>query len=174
MEEQKTIYNKVCKYCGKDYTSTSRNQKYCCQECSDKAQKKNKSIKKKRARKRKEYDENKEINQALAAAYALAHRMADLFMIPKECAHEVFDGCSGDCSGALELHHRDGNPFNNSPDNLFYLCRCHHGQVHNDKERVVMNVVETYKECVDKAGFDEDEDKHKTMIDLYMSRVHKD
>lgn len=173
-EASKTVYNKVCRYCGKDYTSTSRNKKYCSQECSDKAQKKNKAIKKKRARKRKEYDENREINQALASAYTLAHKVADLFMIPKECSHDVFQNTSGECTGGMELHHKDGNPFNNSPDNLVYLCKSHHGQVHSDKTRVVMNVVETYKECLDKVGFQEDEEKHVDMIALYMSRVHKD
>lgn len=172
--EEKAIYNKICKYCGKEYTSTSRNQKYCCQECSDKAQKKNKAIKKKRARKRKEYDDNREINQALSTAYTLAHKVSDLFMIPKVCAYSMFSSTSGDCSGGMELHHKDGNPFNDSPDNLVYLCRCHHGQVHNDPNRVVMNVVDTYNECLDKTGFQEDDEKYKDMIALYMSRVHKD
>ena len=165
MEEvSKTVYSKVCKYCGKEYTSTSRNQKYCCQECSDKAQKKNKAIKKKRARRRKEYDENREINQALSAAYSLAHKVADLYMIPKVCGCGSYDCCDGECEGELQLHHRDFNPFNNHPKNLVYLASNHHAQVHADAKDSAVNMVETYKEGIDLAGFEEDDEKYKVMI----------
>lgn len=156
MSEQ-IIYKKKCVYCGKEYESTSRNSRYCCQECCDKAQIKNKKVKKTRARKRKEYDENKEINRALTKAYALAHAVADLYQIPKVC-------CCADenCKGPLELNHKDLDPFNNEPWNLEYRCKSHHKAWHDTQGDV--NMVETYNEAVDAAGFEDDDKKHIAMI----------
>lgn len=31
-----------------------------------------------------------------------------------------------DCKGKLETHHEDGNPFNNTEENLKCLCASHH------------------------------------------------
>lgn len=120
--KEPTIYNKVCKYCGKEYTSVSRNQRYCSQECCDKAQVVNKKKAKKQAKKRKAYNENVEMNRLLSRAYSLAGAIGE--HLPKVCAHKDVPGHV--CSGPMELHHRDGNPFNNSPDNLVWLCRKAH------------------------------------------------
>jgi len=30
------------------------------------------------------------------------------------------------CGGKAEIHHKDGNPLNNEPDNIDFLCRKHH------------------------------------------------
>jgi hypothetical protein len=32
----------------------------------------------------------------------------------------------GNCSGRIEIHHKDGNPMNNEPSNLIALCTSHH------------------------------------------------
>ncbi len=47
------------------------------------------------------------------------------------------DECSvahiGHCKGRIEIHHIDGDPFNNDTDNLTSLCISHHGLVHRGK-----------------------------------------
>ena len=169
-EKQVTVYHKTCKYskCGKEFTSTSRNQRYCSDECCEAAQEINKKKTKTRRRKRKEYDQNKEINRALSSAYALAHKVADLFQIPKVCnCHEK--GYTTPCSGEFELHHENGDPFDNSPWNLKYYCRHHHAKA--DDEHANVNMVDTYNKCVDEAGFEDDDKKHIKMIQVFKDTV---
>jgi hypothetical protein len=162
MEE--VIYNKICKYCGKEYQSSSRNARYCCQECCDKAQVKRKKQNKVRAKKRKAYDENKEINRALTKAYSLAHTVAKLYGIPKVC-------CCADehCNGPLELNHKDLNPFNNSPWNLEYRCLHHHKAYHDNQGDV--NMVGTFNEAVDDAGFEDDDKKYLRMSEYTKNKI---
>lgn len=163
-----TVYTKSCVYCHETYTSESRGQRYCSPECCEKAQEVNKKKTKHRRAKRKEYHENREINVALSTAYSLAKRVAKLYYIPESCGCERL-GLEGKCTGELELHHRDFNPFNNHPDNLVWLCKSHHAAVHNGKTHV--NMVETYKEAVDTAGFEDDDKKYIVMIDVFNKRV---
>lgn len=163
-----TIYNKKCVYCGKEYQSTARNSRYCSSECCEKAQVVNKKKKKVRQKKRKLYEENKEINRALSKAYALAHEVADLYKIPKVCAHSDYDG---ECTETMELHHKDLNPFNNAPWNLEWICKRHH-KAHHDRLGDV-NMVETYNECVDSAGFEEEEDKSDVMVKCLKEKLKK-
>lgn len=142
MDEAVQVYQKVCRYCGKDYTSASRNQRYCSEECCAKAQQKNKSKAKKSRKRRKAYDENKELNRLIARAYTLAQALGEL--LPKECAHKHIP--SHVCSGPMELHHRDGNPFNNSLSNLVWVCR----RAHEDEQKKLpeFSMVAILKEAI--------------------------
>src|SRR4051812_4172560 len=39
----------------------------------------------------------------------------------------------GGCKGGFDVHHRDGDPWNNEPGNLVKLCRAHHRLVETGK-----------------------------------------
>lgn len=131
MEE--VIYNKVCKYCGKEYTSSSRNQRYCSDECSKKAQKKNRAKGKRAIKRRDAYDLDKELNRLIARAYSLTASVADQ-LIPCECCMKGVPG--HECSGPLEVYHLDSNPLNISPDNLVRLCRAGHEEFQKELPEV--------------------------------------
>lgn len=147
--EGRTVYNKVCRNpkCGKDFKSTSRNQRYCSDECCAYCQGINKKKMQVRKKRRREYDKNKEVNRMLSKSYDLAHKVAEEFGIPKVC------GCvlRGDdlekdpCSGQLQLHHEDGDPFNNSPRNLGWYCNHHHAQ--EDEKHGRINMITLWAEC---------------------------
>lgn len=130
------MYKKVCKYCGGKFESVSRGTRYCCAECRDKAQIKRISKNKSKKRRREEYSENKDINRALSKAYQLCETVANLYKIPVEC-----DCKDEHCKGKLQRHHKDCNPFNNSPWNIVYLCEYHHKQVHREIPDVNMVAV---------------------------------
>lgn len=137
-----TVYKKVCKHCGKEFESVARNTRYCSQECCDKAQKVRTSHNKKCAKRRKEYDENKDLARLVSRTYAIANALGAL--IPKVCA---LSGQPGhECSGPMELHHKNGNPFNNSLSNLEWRCRCAHEEAH--KEMPVYSIVDILKEAL--------------------------
>ena len=164
-----TVYKKICKYCNKDFESVARNQRYCSTDCCSKAQEVNKKKQKTRKRKRKEYDANKEINRALSQSYAVCEKVFELFKIPKKCNCQAY-GFDDECSGEMERHHKDGNPFNNSPDNLEYMCRRHHAKA--DDLHANVNVVTTYAKAIDEAGFEDDDVKHEKMIEYFMKVVN--
>lgn len=164
-------YKKKCVYCGADYESESRNQRYCSEECCQKAQEKNYKQKKTRARKRREYDRNKEINRGLSQAYSLAHRVAELWKIPMvcTCVLEGQDIEKDPCSGDLELHHKDGNPFNNAPWNLGWYCNHHHSVVHTQMEDI--NVVEVYSRLLELTKYDVE--PYLNMVAEYQDIIRK-
>ena len=112
-------YSKKCKLCGREFTSTSRNTRYCSEECFEKAQRANKARQKKLKKRREDYDNNVVFQRLLSRAYALSQAVAEE-CVTKECAL-----CGRDsthvCEGSLELHHKDSNPFNISIDNLVWL-----------------------------------------------------
>jgi len=53
------------------------------------------------------------------------------------------EACGYESSHFLQIHHIDGNPFNNNPTNLMVLCKTCHGRRHNVEEEV-MNIREEY------------------------------
>lgn len=162
------VYSKTCKYCGKEYKSDARNQGYCCSDCVDKAQVVKKKKVRKRKEKRKEYSENKEINRALTKAYSLCETVFELYEIPKKC-NCAEHGFKGPCKGSLERNHKDLNPFNNAPWNLEYLCKSHHKEYHDKMGDV--NMVKTYNEAMDEAGFEDEDKRHKVMIQYTRSKI---
>lgn len=125
----KPVFNKTCPICHNAFTSTARNTKYCCEECAKKGSvqvRKTSKARKKRRKKIESSDMNKLIQQATNRAYSLAQLIGDMF-IPFEC------GCKEEghvCEGPLHLHHKDRNPFNNSLDNLVFLCEKAHDAEH--------------------------------------------
>lgn len=165
-------YQKKCKYCGKEYVSTSRNSRYCSEECCSNAQILRRKKNKVRKRKRKEYSENREINRGLTIAYSLAHKVVELFKFPDKCMCSELGFLEEECSGDLEIHHKDLNPFNNSPDNLIRLCKKHHAMLHS--KLMSVNMVESYNECVDVAGFEDEDKKYVKMIGALNKILHKD
>lgn len=168
--EGKPVYEKICKNmkCNCEYLSDSRNQKYCSDDCSDYMKGVVKKKSKHRAKKRKEYDKNKDINRALSKAYSLCETIFELYQIPKVCKCKEL-GLEGECSGDLERNHEDLNPFNNAPWNLGYLCKSHHKRYH-DKQGDV-NMVETFNEAVDEAGFEDDDKKHIVKIQYTKKKI---
>jgi len=162
-----TVYEKFCKYskCERDFWSTSKNTKYCCPDCADKAAGRIRKRNKVRRQKRKLYEENREINMALSNAYALAHKVAVIFKIPKRCS------CTEEghvCKGPLQLHHKNLNPFDNRPQNLEWDCASWHKSLHDKLGDV--NMVTTYNDSIDYAGFEEEDEKYLKMIE-YVDKV---
>lgn len=169
-EQGGSVYQKICHNpkCNKEYLSNSRNQKYCCEDCAVYMSGVVKVKSKKRAQKRKEYDKNKEINRALSKAYSLCETVFELYQIPKVCKCKEL-GLEGECSGELERNHEDLNPFNNAPWNLGYLCKSHHKRYHDKMGDV--NMVETYNEAIDEAGFEDDDKKYVVMIQYTKKKI---
>ena len=148
VDHTETVYKKVCKdpKCNCTYWTTSRNQKYHSVECQERMKVVVKKKSARKAKRRAEYDENAEINRTLSSCYTLAHKVADLYKIPRRCT------CHGKgCNGPLQLHHKDGNPFNNSPWNLEWLCASHHKRLHDTIPDI--NMVVLYNQCLEEAKF---------------------
>lgn len=142
------VYEKECQdpKCGKKFWTTSRNQKYCCTECQQRMKVVVKKKSKRKAERRKAYDANAEINRTLSACYGLAHKVADLYELPKRCC------CHGyGCEGPLQLHHKNNNPFDNSPDNLVYACASHHKGIHDLLPDI--NEVDVFNNAKEEAKF---------------------
>lgn len=131
--ESRTLYNKICKYekCGKEFTSEARNTRYCSDDCCSKAQVLNRSKNRRLKKRRDKYDELKEFNRLISRAYSLANSIGQY--LPKECA-DIGDGHV--CEGPMEIHHKDMNPFNNSPLNLEWRCRKSHVEKHSKLPRL--------------------------------------
>lgn len=107
---------KKCIVCGKEYTTTSRSQKFCSTECCKKAQTK-------KRKQQKEYDATKEIVRLSARSHSIANEV----MRQLEILQIVDHSCAvcGDIDN-LQVHHRSLNWLDNSPSNLVYLCpKCH-------------------------------------------------
>lgn len=115
-------YTKVCKICGSVYESDARGQRYCSEECCQKAQEINRKLKKQRRSRRSYQHENHVATSLMVSAYGLARKVAEAFhdKVCAECGSIEF----------LEVHHKDSNPFNNNPDNLEFLCKKCHAQKH--------------------------------------------
>lgn len=163
-------FNKTCVHCGKEFTSTSRNKRYCSDTCLEKAQKKLKSTRKRQAKKRREYNLSREINKVLSRAYSLAHSVALIMGIEEKCGCKSM-GLKGSCDGDLELHHIDLNPLNNSPDNLVFLCKKHHALIHS--QTISVNMVELYNEAVKVANENDDKSLIAKHIRAILDKVER-
>ena len=52
--------------------------------------------------------------------------------------HNICDECKKEIDDSkLEVHHRDLNPFNNTPYNLVKMCKKCHAQLHLDLPKVI-------------------------------------
>ena len=121
------VYKKICKNpkCNKDFESESRNTRYCSTECCATAQIINKKKDKKCSKRRKRVPGGPCFTTfTIKDLCSLSRDVADA-VLQKKCQMSLRDP-SHVCSGNLELHHKDANPFNISISNMEYLCRTAH------------------------------------------------
>lgn len=115
-------WEKTCPCCHKRYTTTSRGQKFCSDECCKKSQKR-------KRRQQKEYSETKEIQRLSARSHGVAvatlHYLISIGLREEKCE------CCGATTG-LEVHHINTSWLDNSPQNLEYLCTKCHSKAHSD------------------------------------------
>ena len=119
MSDSPTVYNKVFPVCKAPFQTTSRNRKYCDKpSCYEFAQKR---IGKLRRRRR-----TRDLNRAFHVEWTRRHR-EDREAYIKAHALILCEGCGHRFHlDQIEVHHKDGNFKNSSPDNLAGLCeRCH-------------------------------------------------
>ena len=110
---------KKCPICSKEYTTTSRTQKYCSSSCSKKAQVAKKVY-------HKAYDEDKIEIRLSSRSHSLAVAVIDYLIhrgtIPCQC-----QVCGASDQSKLEVHHKNSNWLDNRTENLELLCvDCHH------------------------------------------------
>lgn len=114
------LYDKNCKNprCTKRFQHESRNKRYCCEECEVAGR----GLARRRAKTRKEYKRTAPRRRAESMSRKQAREAA---------INDVVSWVCNTCGGVfrlrdLELHHRDGNPFNNDSDNWAFQCgACH-------------------------------------------------
>ena len=126
------MFTKTCKICGNEFESAARNARYCCETCAKKGAKRAYNKRKRNAARAALNDTDKEITLLIQRAYKLSHEIADAF-IPKKCSCTEHNHI---CEGNLELHHIDHNPFNMSVNNMCWVCKKAHAQIHSDEEDV--------------------------------------
>ena len=115
----------VCLECGKEIEDTRSKRKFCCNECQ-------------RDYEYKQYIEkwkNGEVSGMRSATLISQH--VRRYMLEKtHCSCEIC-GCNwvNPKSGKpiVEIHHIDGNAFNNKEENLQVLCPNHHAMTENYK-----------------------------------------
>ena len=120
------VYVKKCPFCHKEFETTSKRQKYCSKECSEKYNKRRNINKKK-------YSETKLIERLRARSHALA---VDVYK--QLVAMGVKEWKCEECGATenLEIHHiKQFNWLNNTPENLKLLCHKCHCKAHSDKEK---------------------------------------
>ena len=131
-------WTKRCAFCKKEYKTTSRSQKFCCEACCKKAQKKH-------ARQQKEYNANKEIARLASRAHSLGvevlSQLERLGVREKKC--EICGAVEG-----LQVHHKNVNYLDNSPQNLQWLCtKCHsaeHSRISKELSEKDVLIQDTY------------------------------
>lgn len=118
-------WKKKCVHCHKEFTTTSRRQKFCCNECAKKHAKK---VKENRAR----YSKIKPVERLRVRLHTLAVDMVKLLCDLGE--REWKCDCCGATEG-LEVHHKDKfNWADNTPSNLMLLCKKCHAKEHSRVE----------------------------------------
>lgn len=116
---------KTCINCGKVFKAWQKEQKYCCQDCQ------------------KEYQYNEYIDRwkkglenGVVGKSGLSQRIKRYLFEKTNCSCEIC-GCNwvNPKSGKpiVEIHHKDGNAFNNAEDNLQVLCPNHHAMTETFK-----------------------------------------
>ena len=85
-----------------------------------------------------EYNKQKYCNRdCMKAAFKSKPKHGTSWMTIHYHARKLLpDGCCEICGSAknVDVHHKDGNPQNNSPDNLQRLCRSCHMKAHRPHE----------------------------------------
>lgn len=111
------MFKKNCHQCKNPFDSTARNTKYCSAECAGKAKERHNKL----HNNRREYARDAPRRRKLTMSRAEAREFA-ISLLPTVCV-----GCGKVVAiKNIEIHHRDGDPFNNVPENLAPLCgQCH-------------------------------------------------
>lgn len=109
---------KKCNYCGKELTIEQRHNKFCSQECANLAKKENKI---------KDWLNN--TYNGIVGKDQLSKTIRS-YLLEKNnfscelCGWNKINPITN--KSPLEIHHKDGNYLNNTPDNLQVLCpNCH-------------------------------------------------
>lgn len=118
-------YKKVCVHCHKTFTTTSRTQKYCSDECCKKRNKQ-------KIESRKRYEKVKDFERIRVRAHSLAVATVELLEQIGARKHEC---AVCHCNENLELHHINLSFLDNTPENLVYLCKKHHAEAHSKLEK---------------------------------------
>jgi hypothetical protein len=112
-------FQKVCRYrrCKQEFTADSPSQKFCCPEhgkLHNALRRSDSSYYKRNSVSRKERSKLRK----------LAVKALEASGVKKECyvCKSVKD---------LDAHHKDGNPENNDPKNLCWVCSIHHALLHH-------------------------------------------
>lgn len=116
---------KTCLNCGKEFKPHQREQKYCSKKCQQEYQ-------------HKEYIENWKngLENGVSGKNGLSVHIKRYMFEKTNCSCEIC-GCNwvNPKSGKpiVEIHHKDGNAFNNAEDNLQVLCPNHHAMTETFK-----------------------------------------
>ena len=125
-------YTKTCKICGNTFESESRNTIYCSDKCAKRGAKKAYRSRKMKHINAVRRGDDKEVENIISAAYKLSREVAKLCLI-KKCSCTDKDHV---CEGELHVHHIDHCIWNNSPQNLQWLCEKAHHKIHSQEENV--------------------------------------
>ena len=123
-------YTKTCKICGCTFESEARNTRYCSEKCAKRGAKKAYRSRKMKHINAVRRGDEKEIENLITSARALSREVAKLCLV-KKCACKDPDHV---CEGSLVCHHIDHCVWNNSPQNLQWLCEKAHRELHNSEE----------------------------------------
>lgn len=124
------LYNKTCKICGNTFESDSRNTVYCSDKCAKRGAKKAKRSRKMKHINAVRRGDTSEIESLVSSAYKLSREVANMCLI-KKCMCTDKDHI---CSGELQVHHLDHDPFNCHPSNLIWVCEKAHQDIHAKEE----------------------------------------
>lgn len=123
-------FTKKCKICGTTFESGSRNTVYCSDKCAKRGAKKAYRSRKMKHINAVRRGDSKEIEGLIAAAYKLSRDVAKMCLVKKCACTEANHVCDGE----LHCHHIDHCVWNNSPQNLQWLCEKAHREIHNNEE----------------------------------------
>lgn len=114
-------YRKVCLYCRKQFSSDSRNTRFCQDNegaCQQKYSKSKRSA-------REEYKKNAEKEKVKVLAHKLAVAVLHLNGVEKKCC------ICGTTEGEIEAHHINMDIFDNRLANLCWLSKKAHAEIHS-------------------------------------------
>lgn len=123
-------YQKVCKICKKEFESDARNTMYCSDKCAKRGAKRAYRSRKMKHINAVRRGDDKEIETLITAAHKLSREVA------KMCLHKKCSCSDKDhvCEGELHVHHKNHCVWDNSPQNLQWLCEKAHRELHNSEE----------------------------------------
>lgn len=125
---------KICAICGKSFIGYSSNQKTCSPECSKLYQYRSMRKRQERnSRPRKGYPDQKGLNNNRFKGTGKPHRKPWVYSKYRKDYCEYCGIKNLETKLTFVVHHRDGNPTNDTPDNLVTLCHSCHKLAHKGK-----------------------------------------